>query len=220
MVESIAAWERLEDEVGHSVGWQQGGNLALCGAGDAKKAAAQAAWVAAAKRVCPGLRTEVVGPAMLAELLPGLATDRYSGGLWTANDGTVDPDKATAAFAAAAAANGAEFLLGAGVARLATCSNAERVTGVELDSGTVLAAGAVVVAAAGWSDELLRKSQLARGADRSYRMALPTLRLHATAGRTERVEADGFPTIGVVSALLAVLPVDNQSLLYHHICDH
>ena len=156
MVESIRAWEQIEPELGWAIGWQQGGNLALCAAGDEKKATSQAAWVAAAKQLCPEMNTEVVGPAVLAELLPGLADSRYASGMWTPDDGTVDPEKATAAFAAAAAAHGAEFLLGEGVSAL-QCRDGV-VTGVELVSGASVSAKTVVLAAAGWSDELLRWS--------------------------------------------------------------
>ena len=54
-----------------------------------------------------------------------------------------------------------------------------RVDGVVLDSGELISAGVVVVATAGWSGELLQKS---------VGLTIPTLRLHATAGRTEPLD--------------------------------
>jgi glycine/D-amino acid oxidase-like deaminating enzyme len=107
--------------------------------------------------------------------------------------------RVTEGFAQAAAARGARFLLGHDVVSLSTAEHgrhgrgmhmAGKVDGVRLDGGETIHASTVVVAVAGWSDDLLR---------RSVGLSLPILRLHATAGRTERLrDEDGaFPAVGV-----------------------
>ena len=207
MVESIASWTGLEKELGWDMGWQQGGNLALFETEE--KRAAQTRWADAARPY--GVETEILDRAAVAEILPGLAADHpVAGGMWTRSDGSADPEKATAALAAGAASHGAEFLLGSGVATLSTAEHgrhgrgmwqAGRVDGVVMDSGEKVSAGVVVLAAAGWSDELLRRSGVG--------LSVPTLRLHATAGRTEPLDgatsaepyrpAAPFPSVGVWS---------------------
>ena len=200
MVESIASFTGLEEELGWDIGWQQGGNLALFE--DEAKRASQARW---AQLAAPfGVPTQIIDREGVEELLPGLgAAHPVQGAMWTSTDGSADPERATAAFAQGALAHGAQFLQGVGVATLATSQHgahgrgmgqAGRVTGVVLDSGEEVSAGVVVVATAGWSDELLRKS---------VGLSLPTLRLHATAGRTEPLDepaaAAPFPSCGVWS---------------------
>lgn len=70
------------------------------------------------------------------------------------------------------------------------------VDGVLLESGELISAGMVVVATAGWSSGLLQKS---------VGLSIPTIRLHATAGRTEPLDDAGtssaapFPNVGVWS---------------------
>jgi sarcosine oxidase len=117
MVESVAAWAGLEEELGWDVGWQQGGNLALHT--DEAQRAAQASWAQAAQQY--GVRTELLDRSQVAELLPGLGADHpVQGGMWTATDGTADPAKATAVYAQAAVSRGACFLQGCGVRALST----------------------------------------------------------------------------------------------------
>ena len=202
MIESIAAWAGLESELGWDVGWQQGGNIALIES-EADRAA-KLRWAEAAQPY--GVETAILDRAGVDEILPGLAVESaVIGGMWTESDGSADPEKATTAFAAGAATHGAQFLLGSNVHALATSEHgrhgrgmtqAGRVEGVVLDTGETIRAPIVVVATAGWTDGLLRRSGVG--------LSIPMLRLHATAGQTEPLpNASGgstgcpFPAAGV-----------------------
>lgn len=202
MVESITAWTTLEDELGWEVGWQQGGNLALIQS--EAEHAAKLRWAEAARPY--GVETEILDRAGVGEILPGLGVESpVNGGMWTASDGSADPEKATRAFAAGAVAHGAQFLLGSNVHALSTSEHgrhgrgmtqAGRVNGVMIDSGETISAPIVVMATAGWTDGLLRRSGVG--------LTIPTLRLHATAGQTEPLvppvkgsTSCPFPAVGV-----------------------
>jgi glycine/D-amino acid oxidase-like deaminating enzyme len=199
MVESIAAWTGLEGELGWDVGWQQGGNLALIQTEAERDAKLR--WAEAARPY--GVETEILDRASVGEILPGLGAEcNVQGGMWTESDGSADPEKATGAFAAAAAAYGAQFLLGSNVRELATSEHgrhgrgmtqAGRVEGVVIDSGETITAPIVVLATAAWTDGLLRRSGVG--------LSIPTLRLHATAGQTEPLGGTSatapFPAAGV-----------------------
>jgi glycine/D-amino acid oxidase-like deaminating enzyme len=203
MIESIAAWTGLEDELGWDVGWQQGGNLALIQTEAEREQKMR--WADAARPF--GVETEILDRASVREILPALgAESNVEGAMWTASDGSADPEKATGAFAAGAAAHGAQFLLGSDVRALSTAEHgrhgrgmmqAGRVEGVVIDSGETISATTVVLATAAWTDGLLRRSGVG--------LSIPTLRLHATAGQTEplvpaaRGASTGtpFPAVGV-----------------------
>ncbi len=203
MIESIAAWTGLEDELGWDVGWQQGGNLALIQTEAEREQKMR--WADAARPF--GVETEILDRASVREILPALgAESNVEGAMWTASDGSADPEKATGAFAAGAAAHGAQFLLGSNVRALSTAEHgrhgrgmmqAGRVEGVVIDSGETISATTVVLATAAWTDGLLRRSGVG--------LSIPTLRLHATAGQTEplvpaaRGASTGtpFPAVGV-----------------------
>lgn len=120
MVESIAAWTGLEEELGWDCGWQQGGNLGLFQTEE--KRAAYTRWAEAAQPY--GVQTEALDRSAVAEILPGLGMDHPTlGGMWTKNDGSADPEKTTAAFAAGAVAHGAVILQGSGVEVLSTAEH-------------------------------------------------------------------------------------------------
>ena len=177
MIESIGRWVNIEEELGASVGWQQGGNLMLFESEADEKA--QRRWLEAARP--HGVESQILDRAGVAATLPGVSS-AFTGGLWTATDGTADPDKTTLALAGAAARHGADFLIGESVeALLSDASCTSRVRGVRIESREreVVEAWATVVATAGWTSEMIRPLGL----------RLPTLRLHATAGRTTAVDA-------------------------------
>lgn len=187
MRESITRWQGIEDELGHSVGWQQGGNLALCDSPTRYKNFMKWMPVAAEQ----GLDTEMLDAKHVKELLPGLSGE-WLGGVWTKSDGSADPGSATRAFAYAAERLGVQFrLYSPPVRELVLDSSGDRVEGVRLEDGQVLSAGTTVLAAGSWSSELLRDH-----------FRLPQLRVRATAARTEKLSEMGdafgsFPNIGV-----------------------
>lgn len=78
MKESINRWQTIEDELGHAVGWQQGGNLALCDS--AKRYDHFKTWLPLAAE--HGLQTQMLSDKEVKELLPGLA-GTWMGGVWT-----------------------------------------------------------------------------------------------------------------------------------------
>lgn len=185
MAESMRRWTQLEDELGFSVGWQSCGNLALC---DHPKRWEQfQKWMPRAQ--ASGIGTELVTGKDLTELLPRLEGD-WLGGVWTASDGSADPESATRAFARAAEVRGTQFRLFApSVDSLVV--QGPRVMGVRLSTGEVINAGCTVVAAGAWSSELLRPV-----------LRVPQLRVRATAARTEHLATLSpdyamFPNIGV-----------------------
>jgi glycine/D-amino acid oxidase-like deaminating enzyme len=98
----------------------------------------------------PELAPTVLDPDELAALEPGLAPELAAYRLETAYP--VAPAAATHAFARRAERAGARLILGEGAT---VARQGGRVTGVWLDSGDFVAAGAVLVVAGPWSPELI-----------------------------------------------------------------
>ncbi len=95
-----------------------------------------------------GIRTSVVSPAEIAELVPGIVLDGIVAGAYEPLSGYADPSGTAAGFIAAASQLGAT--LSAGVRATAIRTEAGRVTGLATDAGDI-AAPVVVVAAGAWS---------------------------------------------------------------------
>lgn len=187
MKESIGRWTNLEEELGATVGWQQGGNLMLFE--NEAAALVQSRWAEAARPF--GVHTEVLDRAGVAAIVPSLS-DTIVGGLWTPSDGTANPEDTTRAFAVAAERHGAHFALGQSVVALESGNppgSARRIAGVQLSGGQSIRATSTVLATAGWASDMLR----------SHGLNFPTLRLHATAGTASVVEpmTATFPSAGV-----------------------
>jgi glycine/D-amino acid oxidase-like deaminating enzyme len=148
VMEANRMWRGLERELGADVEWVQGGNLAL--AADEPRMARLQAWLPVAREF--DLDTHLLRARDLLTVVPGLG-GAWAGGLHTPGDGHADPEKATDAFARAAAAHGAVVHLGCAVQAVTTGAGA--VTGVVTERGEVRAP-AVVCAAGAWSARLLR----------------------------------------------------------------
>jgi glycine/D-amino acid oxidase-like deaminating enzyme len=148
VTEANRLWRGIERELGADVEWIQGGNLAL--AADGARMARFEAWMPVAKEF--GLETRLLRARDLGAVVPGLA-GAWVGGMHTPGDGHADPEKATDAFARAAAAHGASLHLGCAVQGVATRAGA--VSGVVTEQGEVRAP-AVVCAAGAWSGRLVR----------------------------------------------------------------
>jgi glycine oxidase len=134
-----------------------------------------------------GLAVERLRPSRARELEPSLApTVRLA--LHAPDDHAIDPRALAAALVAAIERGGGEVRAGVGVAGLAL--EGERVTGVRLEDGTTVPAGAVVVAAGAWSGELGagdgRAPARARVPIRPVKGQLLRLRDHAGAGLLQR----------------------------------
>jgi sarcosine oxidase subunit beta len=98
-----------------------------------------------------GIPTEVVGPADMALLVPGIVTDDVVAGAYEPQSGYADPTGTAAGFLAAARRAGARYTSGCRVDALAR--DGERVVGVDTDRGR-FEAPIVVIAGGAWSAEL------------------------------------------------------------------
>jgi glycine/D-amino acid oxidase-like deaminating enzyme len=148
MMEANRIWRGIEQELAADVEWVQGGNLAL--AADAERMGRFEAWLDVARQF--GLETRLLRPRDLPSVVPGLG-GRWAGGMHTPSDGHAEPDKATDAFARAAAAHGARLQLSCAVQRVTTRDGA--VSAVVTERGEVRTSW-VVCAAGAWSWRLAR----------------------------------------------------------------
>src|SRR5215467_4251866 len=99
-----------------------------------------------------GIKTEVVAPGRLADLLPGCRTDDVGAAAWEPDSGFADPNATTFAFAEAARRLGATIETGRTVTKILT--ERGRVGGVETVRGRVDAPVVVLIPGA-WAGPLL-----------------------------------------------------------------
>lgn len=163
-------WQGVEQDLGRSVGWFQGGNLVL--AVTDEDVAKQRVWHAHAVEY--GLDTVLLNRAQMAERLQLLAPgSSVLGGMFTSTDGRAEPGRATRAFFDSALEAGVQVILGQSVSRLDHSGG--RISGV-WTGGNLYRGGIVLCAAGTGSGKLLRKV----GYD------LPQERIRATVARTCR----------------------------------
>lgn len=98
-----------------------------------------------------GIETELVGPADVARLLPGIMTDDIVVAAYEPGSGYADPTGTAAGFLAAARTRGARLVQGCRAERVLL--DGDRVAGVETDRGR-FAAPVVVDVAGAWASEL------------------------------------------------------------------
>ena len=98
-----------------------------------------------------GVNVEMVDPAAISDLVPGIRVDDVVGGRFGAEDGYGDPLQALAGFAAFATLNGARIREGVTVRELVR--SGDRVTGVRTEEG-VLSADRVLLATGCWTAPL------------------------------------------------------------------
>jgi glycine/D-amino acid oxidase-like deaminating enzyme len=166
MVEGNRIWRGLEAELGAAVDWVPGGNLALAATEERMGLFEQ--WLPVARAF--GLDTRLVRGRDLDAVVPGIQ-GAWAGGMLTPSDGHAEPAKATAAFARAAAARGAEVATGCAARRILVTAGA--VSGVLTDREAVRTSR-VVCAAGAWSAPLLR----------AVGLSLPQRLVRATVART------------------------------------
>ncbi len=99
-----------------------------------------------------GCRARWMDAAEVGSAYPPFASDRFVGGTFGPEDGSVDPGAVTLGYRRAALARGVEYLE-SDVTALSTRS--DRITGVRLADGTEIVAPTVVVCAGAWSTGLL-----------------------------------------------------------------
>jgi len=150
MLESIRLFEGLDEELGTTVDWHQGGYLFL--AFDDKRKQAFLDAIAIQHRY--GLGVEFVGSRECGRIVPGLARDGLVGGAWCPTDGQADPFKTTYGFLAGIERLGGEVRPGTEVTAVNT--RGDRVVSVETAAGDEVFCSEVLNAAGCWADELGR----------------------------------------------------------------
>ena len=148
MIEGRRLWASLEREIGTSVDWREGGNLAV--ADDEERMAQFDGWLEVAKEF--QVDSRLVTPAEVREIVPGLKTSA-AGGLFTPSDGQAEPEIAAPAIAAAAQSSGAHIETECVVDSIEVKNGV--VCGLNTESGRVSTA-AVIVCAGAWTKYLLR----------------------------------------------------------------
>ncbi len=101
-----------------------------------------------------GVGAELVEPAAVAEMVPGIDATKISGGVFCASDGITDPHALVHALAAAAERAGAQ--ISTGVRAKGARIERGRLVGVETDRGTI-PCGAAIDAAGAWAGALARE---------------------------------------------------------------
>lgn len=143
---SNSIWSTLEKDLGVSVDWVQGGNLAL--ASDPTKVAAYRKWIEQASGM--GLHSELLTMDGVRKLLPGVRGS-WPVALYTASDAHANPVKATNAIARAAQKAGASIVTGHKAVGIETSGG--QIVGVRTSAGTI-STSRVILAAGIWSARL------------------------------------------------------------------
>ncbi|WP_297369174.1 FAD-binding oxidoreductase [Acidocella sp.] len=138
-----ALWAGLAARVGFDAGYTESG--ILYAAANAREMANHEAWFAKARGF--GLDSKLLSAAELAALFPGTGR-RFTGGLFTAQDGRAEPRDATYAIAQGARKQGAALLTSCAVRGIDT--TAGRLSGVVTERG-LIKCGAALIAAGAWS---------------------------------------------------------------------
>ena len=143
----LEIFSRFDEAIGGDAGFTRTGYLALVGPDDRDALVAN---VAMQQGV--GVRTCVLGPAELRELVPQLNIADIAVAAYEPDAGFADPASTTAALARRARDLGARILEGVEVRQIRAQAGA--VTGVDTSEGS-LAAPIVISAAGGWSPRLM-----------------------------------------------------------------
>lgn len=145
---SLGVFQDFEQRVGGECGFRRTGFVAIAAA---KDQAGLAANVAMQRGV--GIRTELLSPAALREVMPGIETADLVAAAWEEDSGYADPYLTVNAYAAAAKRAGARLLTNTAVT--AIHQNGGRVTGVATPAGD-LAAPVVINCAGPWGARVAR----------------------------------------------------------------
>jgi sarcosine oxidase subunit beta len=152
-IESIAAFERFEEDVGAGIDLHQDGYLFLL----SHEADVEVFRASVARQRRLGVPVEWLTPGEAARLAPGLSTDGVIAATFCAKDGIADPNGVTAGFARAARDAGAEIARGVEVTGIDIAQG--RVAGVRTTGGTV-GTNTVVNAAGAWAGQVGRMAGL------------------------------------------------------------
>ena len=143
----------LEAETGQSTGFKPCGFIELATNPDRLEEYRR---VAAFNRLM-GIDVREIGPEEVKERFPLCRVDDVLAGFMVEDDGRVNPVDATMAFSKGARIHGASIRESSPVCRLLTGGNGNggrKVTGVELEDGSIIHANTVVNAAGMWARQL------------------------------------------------------------------
>ena len=167
MIRARSLWEHMEANLGRSVGWKQGGNLAL--AFSEAQLEALRSWQQRGAAEF-GLDTRMLSAREARALVPQLEGN-FAGAMYTASDGRAEPPRVMRALLDAAIDAGVDTSFGEEAGEIVLAAG--RVAGVRVGD-RLLSADVVAVAAGAGSAALLRKAGL----------DLPQERIRATVART------------------------------------
>lgn len=121
--ESVSLYERLEAETGQATGWFRNGSLRLASS-QARRAEYE---IAATVARSYGIPFEIIGPAEVRRMVPGMTVDDLVCAAFVANDGLANPSDITQALAKGARMKGVRIF------------EETKVTGIEVAGGAVAA---------------------------------------------------------------------------------
>jgi glycine/D-amino acid oxidase-like deaminating enzyme len=142
-LESQRLWAEMSKTCEAETGFRRCGILYLCDT--EKEMAAQQAWLDEARAY--QITSRILSRSEIADVLPG-ATRSFAGALMTPSDGRAEPQKATAAMAAAARRRGARIIETCAVRGLDMAAG--RVAGVVTEKGRI-ACETAILAGGAWS---------------------------------------------------------------------
>jgi glycine/D-amino acid oxidase-like deaminating enzyme len=147
-LEAARRWPNLDQELGATTGFVQGGHLHLVEA----EADVSALEQRVQNEARAGMNIRMLEPSAVYQVAPALKSG-ILGAAYTPEDGQADPRRTTAAFANAAQHHGAEYLNGSRVQGLLESEG--RVGGIRVATEDVVA-DAVVLATGVWTNALTR----------------------------------------------------------------
>jgi glycine cleavage system aminomethyltransferase T/glycine/D-amino acid oxidase-like deaminating enzyme len=131
MQNSVAVFDRLEQETGQAISWKKVGSLRLAGSksrwSEIRRSMGQAKSF--------GVECHALSPDEAKNRFPFISTEGIEGAAFIPGDGYIDPYSLTMAFAAGARANGAKIEQGVCVTEIAL--DGRRAVGVVTNTGTI-----------------------------------------------------------------------------------
>jgi sarcosine dehydrogenase len=144
---SVRLFDGLAEETGQETGWRKVGSIRIAATDDRLKELLKSH--SSARAV--GFEMDMLSPSEIRDIYPLINTDDLIAGAFIPDDGHIDPNSLTQAYAKGFRANGGRIFEGTMVKEL-TC-NGDRITHVVTDHGTIEAD--IVVNAAGlWARQV------------------------------------------------------------------
>lgn len=199
-LESIAFFERFEEELGQAIDFHQDGYLFLL----SKPGSVEAFRRNVMLQASLGVPVDWLDPDEAIRLVPGVRPDGIQAATFCGRDGIADPNSVTMGFASAARRHGAEIMREAEVTGIETTSG--RVSAVTTSRGTI--ATPIVVNAAGpWSARI--------GTMAGLDVPVQPVRRHIFIADVPP-DPDGTPAASRRSPANRILTIDFDTSFYFH----